>query len=340
VVPGEEAASGVSGRITIVVPVWNGRVLVEKLLASLRAQTHPIAEILVVDNGSSDGSAEAAEQAGARVVRMGSNAGFARAVNRGIAECRTEWLAIVNSDVETAPDWLAHLAAALDDGDAWFATGKILKASEDKLLDGTFDALSRGGCAWRAGNGRFDGPEFGFRRRIAFPPGTAALFRAQLFGRIGTFDESFESYLEDVELGLRCAVAGLSGWYVPEAIAWHCGSASLGRWHADTVRRISRNQVFIVAKHYSTGLLVRFLWPILVGQCLWGLVAMQHGTGWAWLRGKFSGLFHARLGRVKSTSRLRAILDENDDEILGIQRKIGFDTYWRWYFLLTRGGAS
>src|SRR5436190_2174944 len=257
--------------ITIVVPVWNGRVLLETLLVSLRAQTHPIAEVLVVDNGSSDGSAEAAERLGARTIRMGSNTGFARAVNRGIAECRTEWLAIVNSDVEAAPEWLAHLAAALADGNAWFATGKILQALDRKLIDGTFDTLSRGGCAWRAGHGRPDGAEFSVRRRVWFPPGTAALFRAELFRRIGGFDESFESYLEDVDLGLRCAIAGLDGWYVPEAIAWHRGSATLGRWHPETVRRISRNQLFLVRKHYPASLLLRFAWPILVGQGLWAL---------------------------------------------------------------------
>src|SRR5581483_10422855 len=98
-----------SEAITIVVPVWNGRVLLETLIASLRAQKHPIAEILVVDNGSTDGAAEAAGQSGARVIRMGSNTGFAHAVNRGIEECSTPRLAIVNSDVEAAPDWLHHL---------------------------------------------------------------------------------------------------------------------------------------------------------------------------------------------------------------------------------------
>jgi GT2 family glycosyltransferase len=327
--------------ITIVVPVWNGRALVEALIASLRAQTHPIAEILVVDNGSTDGSAEAAERAGARVVRMGSNTGFARAVNRGIAECRTTRLAIVNSDVEAAPEWLERLAATLDHDDAWFATGKILQAADRRRLDGTFDTLSRAGCAWRAGHGRLDSAEFSVRRRIWFPPGTAALFRAELFRRIGTFDETFESYLEDVELGLRCALAGLGGWYVPEAIAWHRGSATLGRWHPETVRRISRNQILLVRKHFPGSLLLRFAWPILIGQVLWGVVAFQHGTGWAWLRGKLEGVRKRRDESRRGTHEcLRHILNESEREILDIQKKPGGDSYWRWYFLLTRGGAS
>lgn len=326
--------------ITIVVPVWNGRELLDTLLRSLRAQTHPIAEILVVDNGSADGSAEAAEQAGARVIRMGSNAGFARAVNRGIAECRTEWLALVNNDVEAAPDWLAHLAAALDDDSAWFATGKILQASDRARLDGTFDALSRGGCAWRVGSGRPDGAEFSVRRRTSFVPGTAALFRTDLFRRVGMLDESFESYLEDVDFGLRCALAGLEGWYVPAALAWHRGSATLGRWHPQTVRRISRNQVFLVAKHYPSGMILRCAWPILVGQGLWGLLALRHRAGWAWVLGKLEGVFRGKRKVQYSYKQLAEILQANEREILHIQVKTGFDFYWRAYFLLTRGGAS
>src|SRR6184192_427068 len=114
--------------VSIIVPVWNGRVLLERLLASLQAQTHPIAAILVIDNGSEDGAPEVAERLGARVIRMGSNTGFSRAVNRGIRECTTAWLAIVNSDVEPAPGWLERLMEAARPPGVWFAAGKLLSA--------------------------------------------------------------------------------------------------------------------------------------------------------------------------------------------------------------------
>src|SRR5260370_42059317 len=85
--------------VTIVIPVWNGRDLLLGLLEKLRGQTYPIAEIIAVDNGSTDGAAEAAEGQGARVLRLGSNCGFSGAVNHGIEACRTELVALVNSDV-------------------------------------------------------------------------------------------------------------------------------------------------------------------------------------------------------------------------------------------------
>jgi GT2 family glycosyltransferase len=332
--------------VSIIVPVWNGRAMVERLVGCLRAQTYPIAEILVVDNGSIDGAPEAAAALGARVIRMGSNTGFSRAVNRGIQECATAWLAIINSDVELMPDWLERLVEAARLPGVWFAAGKVLSASQREIIDGTYDALCRGGCAWRLGHGRPDGPEFSVARAIWFATGTASLFRTELFRRVGILDDGFESYLEDVEFGLRCACLDYPGRYVPEAIAYHVGSAALGRWHSATVRRISRNQVFLVAKYYRAGLLFRLGWPILVAQTLWGLVALRHGALGAFLRGKLDGLVSFRTVRRGASrlpvesDRLWRVLRESEEEIRCLQRSTGFDWYWRMYFALTSGGAD
>jgi len=326
--------------VTIVIPVWNGRDLLVGMLAKLQLQTFPIAEILAVDNGSQDGAAEAAEQHGARVLRLGANLGFSRAVNAGLDACRTELVALVNSDVEPEPEWLARLVAALQPGDAWFATGKILSASQRDRIDGTYDLLSRAACAWRMGQGRLDGPEFSQSRPISMAPATAALFRMELFQRAGGFDEAFESYLEDVDFGLRCALQGFRGVYVPDAIAYHQGSASLGRWNPEVVRRIARNQVFLVAKHYPPGLLRRYWWPILVGQSLWGAIALRHAAGWAFAMGKLAGLRAFRSMRpAQDCGRLAQILQESERDIREGQRRAGFDWYWRVYFLLTSRGA-
>ena len=193
---------------------------------------------------------------------MGRNAGFAAAVNRGIREARGEWLAILNSDVELAPDYLEKLAAP----DAPFATGRIL--SPHGTLDATFDLTSRAGTTWRAGAGMADTAPFDRACDIASPPFTAVLVRADVFERAGLLEERFESYLEDAEFGLRCARLGIQGRYVPEARAVHAGSATLGRWHPETVRRIARNQLFLAARHLPRAVVVGGAGgPVALGRC-------------------------------------------------------------------------
>src|SRR5262245_2449006 len=268
--------------ISAIVPVWNGREDLARLLASLAPQTRPATELLIVDNGSTDGTPEFAASHGARVFRMGHNTGFAHAVNHGIRHATGEWIAVLNSDVELAPDYFERLIA----GGAWFATGKILSMADRSRIDGTFDLVCRGGTAWRAGSGQLDGLRFSTPQAICSPPWTAALFRSELFHKVGLLEERFESYLEDVDFGLRCAALGVRGLYVPGAIAFHRGSATLGRWHSDTVRRISRNQLLLLARHYPRELLLGCFWPILVAQGLWGAVALRHGRAIAWLHGK------------------------------------------------------
>jgi GT2 family glycosyltransferase len=319
--------------VAAVIPHWNRRELLVALLESLRAQKLPFDEIIVADNGSSDDSAEVAERAGARVLRLGRNFGFAAAVNRGIEAARTDWVAILNNDVTLEPDWLRALLEAVSRESAWFATGKILRAGAPGIIDGTFDEISRGACACRCGSGKPDGPWWNEPRSIRFAPMTASLFRRDLFRELGTLDESFGSYLEDVEFGLRCALAGRNGVYVPAAVAHHRGSATRGEWHSDTVHRIARNQVLLASKHFRGQ--PRF--PIVAGQLLWGLVAFRHGRGWSYLRGKIGGIRAARrVSAQPASARLTPILQASEGEILEIQRRTGFDAYWRAYFWLLR----
>ncbi len=332
--------------ICAVVPVWNGRDLLARLLDTLDVQTLRAREILAVDNGSTDGAPELARRRGARVISMAHNAGFAAAVNRGIRESRAEWVAVLNSDVELAPDYFAILAGT----NAWFATGKILAGPEPRpsgsgpqpLIDGTFDLLCRGGCPWRVGSGRSDGPIYSQSRSIFSPPWTAALFRAELFHRVGYLEESFGSYLEDVDFGLRCAEQGIEGIYEPLAVAWHRGSAALGRWHPDTVRLIARNQVLLLARHYPREYLLRWWWPVVVAQLLWGGLAIRHARLFPWLRGKWQGIRAWRTAR-RSREYPTKVLDSfyaNERALYTFQASTGFDLYWRLYFLLTALGTK
>ena len=337
--------------ISAVVPVWNGQALLARLLDTLDAQTIRADEVIAVDNGSSDGAPELARERGARVIPMGRNAGFAAAVNRGIQEARSEWIAVLNTDVELAPNYFEVCCAAgtspgqqpsaADAAAApvWFVTGKILEAAHPERIDATFDLTCRGATSWRAGAGRVDGPLFAKPRCIYSAPWTAALFRAELFRKVGLLEEQFESYLEDVDFGLRCAAQDLAGVYVPEAVAWHQGSATLGRWHPETVRRIARNQLFLAARHFPA----EMRWQVLIAQALWGGVALRHGAVIPWARGIAEGLRAFRKSRdvrKVSSSSIEKQLRQNERTIYDLQAATSFDSYWKLYFLFTGGGAK
>jgi len=331
-------------RVSVVIPTRNRRDLVQALLLNLRAQTVTPAEIIVVDDGSEDGTAEAAVELGARVIE-GRTLGFARAVNLGVQASRHQWVAVLNNDLELESEWLARLLEAAEAARAWFACGKLLDFRRAGRIDGTFDLLSRGACAWRAGHGRPDGPLWNCPRTVQFAGFTAVLLRRELFERVGWLDERFHSYLEDVEFCLRCALAELHGVYVPAARGRHAGSATLGRWSRESVRLIARNQLWLIAKHYPDGWFKLYGRAVVAAQWLWGLTAARHGAFGAYLRGKQQGWQGFRdiresSPRPKAPERLQAVLRDSERQIRSLQEQGGWDWYWRAYFLAVGSGGA
>jgi len=336
--------------VSFVIPTWNRSDLLQAALASLRAQTRPPLEILVVDNGSTDGSAEAARRAGAEVLEVGANLGgnqgFSAAVNRGVAAARGDAIALLNNDVECAPDWTDRLASALATTNAWFAIGKLLDHGRRDHIDGAGDAVCRGGAACRLGHGRTDGPWFDRSRRTFFPSATAVLARREFFSRVGPLEEAFFAYLEDVDLGLRAALLDLAGVYEPAAIAWHRGSATLGPWNSRTVEWMTRNQILLLAKFFPAPLLRRYRRPIAAAQLLWAVLALRHGRSVAWARGLYAGLQQAPALRRATASfrddgnRLATILSKSERELVSFQQATGWDRYWRWYCRLAPLGRE
>ena len=323
-----------AGEVTVIIPQWNRAELLAILLKHLSLQTYPIHRTIVVDNGSTDNSSAVAKAFGSQVISLTNNHGFAFAVNRGIEAATTEWIAILNNDVTLEQTWLQEILTEASARGAWFGVGKLLSSVTGRI-DGTFDLISAGSTAWRCGSDRPDVPLWSKTRPIQLAPMTAAIFRRELFTRVGLLDERFGSYLEDVDLGLRCSAAGLAGVYVPAARGTHMGSATRGAWHKATVQQISRNQIFISSKHFRGAP----LWKILVAQLLWGLVALRHRTAGAWLAGKWQGLRQgsAIRGEEGSWGRIRESVERSEREIYEFQRSAGFDSYWRWYFMLTGG---
>lgn len=334
--------------VSAIVPTYNRADLVRSIVTNLRAQTRPPDQVIVVDNGSTDATQIVARELGADLLVFPENRGFAAAVNEGIRHARGEWLLIANNDVVLEPAWIDRMLASLQQDNALFGAGKLLRKGGLGTLDGSWDLVSRAAYAWRCGYGRQDGAIWSIRRKIWLAPMTAALFHRQVFERIGLLETRFESYYEDVDFGIRCALFGLEGVYEPAAVAVHIGKATFGK-HASRIMYLSaRNQVLLLAKHYPSRTLRRFAWPILVGQFLALMVAARHGQLLAGLRGKWDALrqwsaFRKDLDVTadpqalrEATDSIEAAFSQSEREIRNLQREIGFDAYWRLYFSLVR----
>ena len=247
----------------VVVPNYNGRRWIDGCLDSVLGQTLAPADVVVVDNGSTDDSARrAAAREGVRVLELGANRGFAAAANRGLEAVEAEAVALVNTDVVLAPDWLERVVAALGDGVGSVAC-KMLCLPDDSVLYDAGDVLRRDGVCEQRGrfepdDGRFDAPEDVFSACAG-----AALYRRAAVEAVGGFDERLFLYLEDVDLGLRLRLAGWRCRYEPGAVARHAGEGSGAP--GDPARWVQRNTLLLAAKAFP----LRWAGPFLYRQAAW-----------------------------------------------------------------------
>jgi GT2 family glycosyltransferase len=190
------------------------------------------------------------------------------------------------------PDCLERLVGALDaDPKLGFATGKLLRATQRTHFDGAGDAMLLGGAAYRLGHFDRDDGQYDRPASILSGCGAAVLYRREIFELGGPLDEDFLAYLEDVDLALRAQLLGYTGLYLPDAVAYHIGSATLGDvLRPKIVEYLTRNQIYLIAKDYPRAVFRRLLPRIAVYQALWLIYAIRNCAFSAWLRGWWAGL--------------------------------------------------
>ncbi|HUB77067.1 MAG TPA: glycosyltransferase [Solirubrobacteraceae bacterium] len=282
--PRGEAGPG-GGGVSVVIPNWNGARWLPGCLRALAAQTLVPAQVIVVDNGSRDGSLEylRAEHPEVELLALGANTGFAGAANRGIERAAQPFVALLNTDVEPAADWLQRMAGALaSDPAAASVACKMLSLAEPGIVYDAGDVLRRDGACEQRGrflpdDGRWDEPGEVFGACAG-----AAVYRREAVLAAGGFDERYFAYLEDVDLALRLRLAGWGCRYEP-AVALHAGEGSSSALAGGHRHYVARNTLLLVARFFPAR---------------WAPLVAYRQLGWAW---------HA-LGEHRLATHLRALL--------------------------------
>jgi len=285
----------VSGLVSVVIPNWNGKRFLAGCLDSLRLQTYSDLEVVLVDNGSADGSLAFLRDnyPEVRVIRFEHNTGFSVSVNRGITESRGEFVALLNNDTIVEATWLMELVRALQEHPEIGSAGCKMLAYDDRtLLDGAGDGYRRGGLPGRIGHRERDTGRFQTQRYILGACGGAAIYRHELFDVVGLLDEDYFAYLEDVDFGLRAQAAGFKCLYVPSSIVYHLGCGTTGSGYSSLVVRLSaQNNWNTIVKNIPDELIIKFLPQILYWQLYYlAVVVVRSGQLWPWLQGTFNAI--------------------------------------------------
>ena len=301
-------------KVTVVIPNYNGIRFVRECLESILCQEEaPEYGVLVVDNGSEDGSPELIQEEFPQVtlIRLDSNTGFCHGVNVGIQAADTPYVLLLNNDTKSC----AHLVKGLYDAiesrpRAFSVSAKMLMWDRPDLTDDAGDRYCVLGWAYSRGKGR---PAYRYDTsvRVFSACGGAAIYRKRVFEEIGLFDEAHFAYLEDLDIGYRAAIYGYENYYEPSAQVIHYGSASSGsRYNQWKTEQAAANSVYVIAKNMP---LLQGLWnlPFLfLGFFIKFLFFCRKRMGFLYLKGLWKGLekSFSKLGKSRKIPFRRAHL--------------------------------
>jgi GT2 family glycosyltransferase len=311
--------------VTVAVLSYDGRHLLEVILPSLARQVFRDFEVIVVDNGSSDDTVSwlGEHWPEVDVISLPENVGVTPALNVCARAGRGALLALFNNDIELEPDCLGELVSALErHPEAGWAAAKLLDFHQRDVIDGAGDVFTWGATGGRRGHGERDSGQFEQPRAIFGACGGAALYRRKTLELVGPFDEDFFAFYEDVDWDLRAQLAGFSCRYVPTAVVYHMGSATLGRGLTDFTRyHLWRNALWIVAKDLPAGALARHAHQLALGQLVNLRMAVRERKLNIWWR----ALRDALRGMPRALGKRRAVQARRRIDLHALELVVGAD---------------
>lgn len=267
-------------QVSIIIPNWNGADLLEKCLPSIFFQTYKNFELIVVDNGSTDGSVEYIQKnyPTTQIIELQKNIGFSPAVNLGIKKAVGKYIVLINNDTELDKNCIHYLIKAVESQKSGFVAAKMLQFYDHSKIDSAGDYIDIVGHADNIGRDQKDSQEFNQPHELFLATGGGSLFIKELFDQVGLFDDDYFAYMEDVDLCLRAQLQGFKGWYEPKAVIYHIHKATSSKNRAFLEYVQFRNMTQTIIKDFPTALLAQnFNWLkiLLVNLNTVGFLATQ-----------------------------------------------------------------
>jgi GT2 family glycosyltransferase len=239
---------------------WNGKAVLAESLDSLQRQTTRDFEIIVVDNGSTDGSVTLIKDAYPQVklVPLTTNRGFTGGNIEGLRHAKGKYVALVNNDAVLPPHWLQAMVDALESDEAiGFCSSRIVIAGTT-LIDSAGDAFTTAFAGTKIGE-LHDMKEFNERRYVPGACAAAVIYKRRMLDDIGFLDDDFFLNHEDTDLNLRAWLAGWKCLFIPEATVEHHVSTTIGKLSETSVYYFARNSLWVWVKDTPTYFLFRYL---------------------------------------------------------------------------------
>lgn len=238
--------------VSVVIPNFNGIAFLDSVLASLEGQTLSNFEVILVDNGSTDGSCSfvTANYPWVHLIELSENFGFCGAVNAGIRAAKAPYVLLLNNDTEVKEDFVEEMLAAIRRHKNAFSCGARMVQYHDRdRLDDVGNYYCALGWSFARGRGK-DIHAYETEDKIFSACAGAAIYRKKIIEKIGYFDEEHFAYLEDTDIGYRARIYGYENWYAPKAIVYHVGSGTSGsRYNQFKTRYSSRNNIYLIYKN-------------------------------------------------------------------------------------------
>ncbi|MDD6661255.1 MAG: glycosyltransferase family 2 protein [Lachnospiraceae bacterium] len=278
---------------TVVIPNLNGKKYLKDCLNALRAQSRQDFSVILIDNGSTDGSAEFVRETYPEVTvkRFEENRGFCGAVNEGIRMTKTKYVVLLNNDTIVYPAFLEELVSAMEHETNCFAgSSRMVQMQDSSKMDNCGDFYCALGWAFTPAKGK-SAVLYDRGREVFSACAGAAIYLRRVFDEIGLFDEAHFAYLEDVDVCWRARIAGYRNLYVPDAIVRHVGSATSGSVYNEfKVRHSSRNSIYLIYKNMPLLQIVLNLPFLIVGFAVKFLFFVSKGLGGTYARGLIRGV--------------------------------------------------